>query len=290
MSSIFDRLVAATPRYRDPLQEIDWNAADPDLPWLPEKMISIANTPVWRTLDDAQRLRVSRVEFARLCAAGLWLEGLLVHRVTHKGFVAADTKETHIILQEVREETGHGLMFLKMIDKSGMGGKHLLGPTRLLTSVAKTLDPEGPGFWAMVYLGESITDNFAIMALRVASEEGEEICPVARQVMKWHHNDEARHIAAAKAMLRAKVDAMSSLERAFFRTVVSVLVKRFLSATLFPSLQSLEALGLAEPQGVWRAAHGDTDRHDMARACADPALATLFKRLASERTAPVDAS
>lgn len=290
MSTIFDRLIAATPEYRDPLQEIDWNAADPDLPWLPEKMISIANTPLWQTLDDAQRLRVSRVEFARLCAAGLWLEGLLVHRVTHKGFVAADTKETHIVLQEVREETGHGLMFLKMIDKAGMGGKHLLGPTRLLTSVAKMLDPVGPGFWAMVYLGESITDNFAIMALRVTSEDGEEICPVARQVMKWHHNDEARHIAAAKAMLHDKLDTMSGVERAFLKAVVSLLVKRFLRATLFPSLPSLEALGLADPEGVWRAAHADADRHVLARACADPALTTLFKRLGQERAAPVDAS
>ena len=88
----------------------------------------------------------------------------MIHRITHAGFVAAETLETQIVLQEVREETGHGLMFLKMIERAGMGGKHLLGPTWLLTSVAKRLDPKGAGFWAMVFIGETVTDIFALKA------------------------------------------------------------------------------------------------------------------------------
>lgn len=276
MSSIFDRLTAAMPTYKDPLSEIDWRNGDQDRPWLPEKMISIAGLPVWKDLDRSQRLRVSQIEFARLCAAGLWLEGMMIHRVTHNGFVAADTTKTHIVLQEVREECGHGLMFMRMIDRAGMSGQHLLGPTRLLTTVAKSLNPERAGFWAMVYLGESITDTFAIKSLRAASDEP--ICPLARQVLEWHHNDEARHIAAARALLSDKIDGMAMIERNAFRILTKLLLRRFLRATLFPSLQSLEAIQVPNAHQVWQQAHADTDRQALATACAESATALISEK------------
>lgn len=281
MSSIFDRLVAAMPAYRDPLEEIDWQNADPDLPWLPEASISISGLPVWQYLDRSQKLRVSQIELARLCAAGLWLEGMMIHRVTHKGFVAADTTKTHIVLQEVREECGHGLMFMRMIDRAGMSGTHLMGPTRLLTTVAKTLDPDSAGFWAMVYLGESITDTFAIKALRAASSEP--ICPNAREVMEWHHNDEARHIAAARALLNDKIGDMTFVERKSFQMLTAFLIKKFLTATLFPSLQSLEAINLPNAREVWKQAHRDPERQRLANACAEPALALISQKFSAQR-------
>lgn len=286
MSSIFDRLTAAMPVYKDPLNEIDWRKADQDRPWLPESMISIAGLPVWKDLDRSQKLRVSQIEFARLCAAGLWLEGMMIHRVTHKGFVAADTTKTHIILQEVREECGHGLMFMRMIDRAGMSGQHLLGPTRLLTTAAKLLDPDRAGFWAMVYLGESITDTFAIKALRAASDDP--ICPLAREVMEWHHNDEARHIAAARALLSDKIDEMSAVDRFAFRLLTKYLLKRFLNATLFPSLQSLQAIQMPNAREVWRQAHDDINRRQLADACAEPAMTLIAQKFAARRPSTVE--
>ncbi|WNJ98950.1 diiron oxygenase [Thalassospiraceae bacterium LMO-JJ14] len=281
MSTIFNRLAAAVPPYKDPMNEIDWAGADPELPWLPDSMISLSSLPVWNELDENKKRQVSRVEFARLCAAGLWLEGLMIHRVTHAGFVAADTLETQIVLQEVREETGHSLMFLKMIERAGMSGKHLLGPTGLLTTVAKMLNPKGAGFWAMVFIGESVTDTFALKALKEADGEGQAICPLARQVMQWHHADEARHIAAAKALLGEKIKAMSAVERAGFRLLTKLLIRRFLSATLFPSLQSLEALQFPNAREVWRQAHRSPAGRSLAESCAEPAMKLIDKRFSN---------
>jgi len=278
MSTIFNRLAAATPAYKDPMTEIDWSADDPDLAWLPESVISLAHLPVWQQLDARQKRRVSQIEFARLCAAGLWLEGLMIHRVTHAGFVAADTLETQIVLHEVREETGHGLMFLKMIERAGMSGKHLLGPTGLLTTVAKMLDPQSAGFWAMVFIGESVTDTFALKALKEAEGQGRAICPLARQVMQWHHADEARHIAAAKALLGEKIKAMSPAQRSGFRLLTKMLIRRFLRATLFPSLQSLEALQIPNAREVWRQAHRNPSGWVLARSCAEPAMNLIDKQ------------
>jgi hypothetical protein len=286
MSTIFNRLAAAAPTYKDPMNEIDWSADDPDLPWLPESVISLAHLPVWQQLDARQKRRVSQIEFARLCAAGLWLEGLMIHRVTHAGFVAADTLETQIVLHEVREETGHGLMFLKMIERAGMSGKHLLGPTGLLTTVAKLLDPRGAGFWAMVFIGESVTDTFALKALKAADSEGMAICPLAGQVMQWHHADEARHIAAAKALLGEKIKAMSAIERAGFRLLTKMLIRRFLNATLFPSLESLEAIQMPNAREVWRQAHRNPKARALAASCAEPAMKVIDRQFSKTETAP----
>ena len=49
-----------------------------------------------------------------------------------------------------------------------------MGDTRLLTKVARRLDPRGAEFWAMVYIGESVTDNFALRALRSDLKKREE--------------------------------------------------------------------------------------------------------------------
>lgn len=139
MTALLRRLADHGSRYRDPLAVVDWSAADDTAPWLPAHLLSLAGLAVQREMSPEELVRLSRVEFARLCAAGLWLEGLLITRVTAAGFPATSAAETRVILQEVREETGHGLMFLEMIRRAGLEDVPLLGPTRLLSAVARRL-------------------------------------------------------------------------------------------------------------------------------------------------------
>ncbi len=286
MSKIFDKLSKLAAHYRDPIAEVPWDQDDPSRPWLPDGMVSLAGQGAWQDLDTESRRKIAKVEFARLCAAGLWLEGLLIHRVTHQGFVAANATETRIVLQEVREEAGHGLMFLEMIDRAGMSGVPLLGPTRFLTWVAKRLDPDSAAFWAMVYIGESVTDTFALKALRVAEREDDPVCPVPRAVMELHHRDEARHMAAAKALIDTKLSAMGPLGRLAFRAVVRVLIGRFLQATLYPTPASLRAVGIDNPVAVARAVRRDPAWRRIAAECAAPSMALIQGRLRTTRTAP----
>ena len=274
MTTIVERLGRLGAAYRDPFAELDFAAADPSLPWLPLDILSVGALPMAAGMSEAERLRFSQIEFARLCAAGLWLEGLLISRVTRQGFVAARTAETRVILQEVREETGHSLMFLEMIDRAGLSGVELLGPTGLLTWVAHRLDPAGAEFWAMVYIGESVTNCFVQRALRSAAD-GAALCPLARQVMTLHHKDETRHIAAARAFLEARVAAMGSARRRAFAATLGFLLERFLGATLYPTAASLDALGIADADGVARDVRASPERRRLARACAEPSLALI---------------
>jgi hypothetical protein len=274
MTAIVERLGQLGAAYRDPFTELDFAAADPSLPWLPLDLLSIGALPMATGMSEMEKRRFSQIEFARLCAAGLWLEGLLISRVTRQGFVAARTAETRVILQEVREETGHSLMFLEMIDRAGLSGIQLLGPTRLLTWVAHRLDPAEAEFWAMVYIGESVTNSFVQRALRLASD-GAALCPLARQVMVLHHRDETRHIAAARAFLESRIAAMGPMRRRAFAATLGFLLGRFLTATLYPTAASLDALGFADPEGVADAVRACADRHRLARACSEPSLALI---------------
>lgn len=276
MSAVIRRLGDAGARYRDPLAAVEWHGADPALPWLPASLAPTSGIEVPADLADDFRLRFNRAEFARLAAAGLWLEGLLISRVTAKGFLAHRTDEARVMLQEVREESGHGLMFLEMIERAGLSGVHLLGPTGLLTWIAHRLDPAAAEFWAMVFIGESVTDTLAVKALK-AADAGEAICPVARQVLQLHHRDEARHIAAARRLMDARVAAMSRVDRFFFARTLRFLLNRFLEATLYPTPASLRALGVTKPGRAARRARKCPERRRLAAACAEPALDLLTR-------------
>lgn len=262
--------------YRDPFADLDFTAADATKPWLPPELLSLAKLPEYSALNENDRVRLSRVDFARLCAAGVWLEGLLMSRVTARGFVGVPPAEARVMLQEVREEAGHSLMFVEMIERAGLSGIALLGPTRLLTWIAGRLRPEYAEFWAMVYIGESVTNNFVARALR-ASASGERICPLARQVMALHHREEGRHIAAARALLEARLGRMGALRRHAFGVLFRWLLERFLAATLYPTAASLAAAGIGRPRRVARAARRCDARQRLARACADPAIAFMAR-------------
>ena len=278
MSRALRQLAERGAGYRDPMAIIDWSASDPARPWLPPELLSLAGLPAQAAMDNDMLNRFSRVEFARLCATGLWLEGLLISRVMKDGCLTTRPAEARIMLQEVREEAGHSLMFVEMIDRAGLGGVPLLGDIGLLTWVAHRLHPDSAEFWAMVYIGESVTDSFALKALRA---EEDAICPLAREVLQFHHKDEARHIAAARAFLKARVDAMSAPRRWLFRATLRFLLKRFLRATLYPTEASLRTMNIPDPKGAARAAARSPERHAFAEDCARSAMQFIERTVAA---------
>lgn len=272
MSAPLARLAALGGVYSDPAAAIDWRDADPTRPWLPPDLLSLAALGP-RADDAALVLRFSRIEFARLCAAGLWLEGIFISQLTRKGTLATAPEDARLMLREVREEAGHGLMFLEAIARAGLRGVDLLGPTRLLTWIALRLDPARAPFWAMTFIGEAVTDAFATRALK----QGEAICPVARRILWLHHRDEARHIAAARGFVAAKQGGMGALGRRAFPPIMHALVRIFVDAALYPTPQSLAALGLPDPAGAARAARACPRRRAIVRACVQPALESLAR-------------
>ncbi|MEL0106409.1 MAG: diiron oxygenase [Rhodospirillaceae bacterium] len=277
MMSKLDRLGEHGADYKDPLSVVDWSATSPSLPWLPPSLLSLAGLDAQKNMSAEALARFSQIEFARLCAAGLWLEGLMISRTTSEGFPVTNINEARVMLQEVREESGHGLLFLEMIERAGLSGVELLGPKRLLTWISHKLSPASPEFWALVFIGESVTDTFTVKALQLSQKQGNGICPVAHQVLSLHHRDEARHIAAARTLLGARVQKMSLVRKQIFNQALRHLLPQFLTATLYPTSASLEVLGFSRPYHIVKAVRACPVRQRIVEACAAPALEALAR-------------
>ena len=144
----------------------------------------------------------------------------------------------------------------------------------LLSAVARRLCVDDTEFWAMVLIGESVTDGLAVRALRESRGENA-LCPVARQVLELHHRDEARHIAAARTFIEARSARMGWARRARFACMVRWLLRHFLRATLYPTRESLQLLGVDDPHAVQRQALACPRRRKLANELAAHPLAVL---------------
>lgn len=270
MSARLDRIAGHGDARAEPYVTVDWARADPDRPWLPPDLLGVACLGA-RAAESEMIRRLSRLEFAQLAAAGLWLEGLFIARIGRLDLLSLKAAEARVLLQEIREEASHSLVFLEAIEQAGLGGVELLGPRGVVDWLARRLDPARAPFWAMTFLGESVTDAFAIRALR--SEQT--ICPAAQQILRAHHRDEARHIAAAKAMAEERLANLSRLDRLSFAPVMTVMLRSFLRATFYPTVSALRAIGIADAEAAAAAARACPRRRAVVDACAAPALATL---------------
>ena len=275
MNAALDRIAKHGRYYNDPITAIDWQVADAERPWLPKGLL--LGPDVQAAMEDDQFIALSRAEYTRLCAAGLWLEGLLINRVTESGLMGLEMEEARVMLQEIREETGHSLMFLEMIDRAGHDDRPRLEGTRLLTAIAKRLRIETPEFWAMVFIGETVTDTFAMKALKLSKPADDAICPVAEQVLALHHREEARHIAAARQFLATRISRMSRHRRWVFARTLRWLLNMFLEATMYPSSESLHRAGVPDADNLVQRLRRDPWRQEMAAACAAPAVSLLTR-------------
>lgn len=264
MAAALERLLALGEVYVDPVSVVVWEQADAQRPWLPAHLLSIQG------LSRQERLKLSRIDFARLATARMWLDGLLIHCISTGGFVRTDFATTKVALQQVRDEAGQGLLMLRLLEKAELAGIEVLGQSRLLSRLARRLNPDGSEFWAVVFLCQSSLDALVARTLR----EDDGICPMARQILELQHRDQARHVSAARVLLEKRLAGAGWLRRRLMALRLGRLSVRFLDAVLSPTPASLAALGFANPENL-AAGHRAPGHEALAAACAAPALLAL---------------
>ncbi len=265
MTVALERLLAQGEVYVDPMSVVVWEQADSDRPWFPTHMVSIQGLP------HETMLKLSRLDFARVALASVWLKGLTAARVAQRGLLSGPTADARLILQELREEAGHALMFLRVAELAGLPEEAVSEQARAMEPLTHRLRADGPALWAWAYLGEAVTDALVTKALR----EGEDICPVARQVMQLHHREQTRRIATCKAILSERLKRTGWLRRKGVAMLLPLLLRRYLKAMLFPGGAALAAAGVGDPHATARALLKDSARRAMASSCTAAALTTL---------------
>lgn len=261
--------------YDDPLAKIDWSALDCAQYWLPQAAISLAGVPAFGAFDEQARMRLSQYEFINFIDAGIWLEGLFMTRIAAAArHTRADLTSLKYRLHELREEAGHSLMFVQVMEQSGLPLAKPSPRPWLANMFGRYAPMESTPFWLAILLGEDIPDRLN----RYIRRHAEGVCPAIVQVSTAHLIDEARHIAYARELLAGRIARMSAWQRQTLAWLLRPLLDEFLTLFYFPRPEIYELAGLY-PGKYWaRQARTCAKRRRFVRECINPTLSMLQQR------------
>lgn len=267
--SLLRQLAANSTPYRDPLAVISWGELDAADYWLPPAALSLHGVPEFEALPETTRLRVSQYEFLGILQAALWLERIFMERVTRSLRGTASRPEYAYLLHELREEAGHSLMFLELVERSGLPLPEFPGfsPSRLAEWLGRHGRRAGTLFWLAVVIGEEVPDKLN-RVLRLSAPSA--VNPVVRQMCALHVTDEARHIAYARNALEASIAAAGPGARLWLRPLINFLFRAFVDAFYFPRPMLYEMAGLAPGREWRRRARANPHRVEFIRQCVAP--------------------
>ena len=256
--------------YQDPLGSLPWETLGADGWWLPPAAISLAGMDAFEAQPETVRRRLSRLEFLGFLDAGLWLEGIFMERIVRSLPSRGTTAERMYHLHELREEAGHSLMFLQLMEKSGL---HLprKGISRpwLIDLLGRRLPARGALFWLSVVVGEEVPDRLNRAIRRLGSQD---VHPLVRQMCTLHIIDEARHIAHARDALEHALQTMGKRRRRLLTPLVDAYIRRFVDTFYLPCAAVYELAGLT-PGTRWRElARRNPARRDFVLECVGPTL------------------
>lgn len=234
-------------RYRDPLAAVDWTRLDREAFWLPEPALSLYGLAAWDDLALDVRRRLSQYEFINVMHAGLWLERVFMQRLTRRLSSRLASAEYEYFLHEMREESGHSLMFLRAIEASGLPvPAEAWRPPVLADWLARRAPAGGVLFWAATVVAEDVPDKFN---RHLRALDG--INPAVRDICTVHCIDEARHIAAARAQLEAALQDRPRALPLLLSPLLRLLVRQYARVFYVPPARFYELSGL--PHGErWR--------------------------------------
>jgi para-aminobenzoate N-oxygenase AurF len=211
------RLLRASAEHSyDPDVEIDWDAPlAPDKYFVPPHRVSLYGTDLWETLDEPQRITLSRHEAASIAGLGVWFETILMHLLI-RDYYAQDPTAAHAqyALTEVADECRHSIMFGRMIDKLGT---RVYRPEGFNQALGKWIAAtgRGPRMFAAILICEEILDTLQREAMA-----NEQVQPLIRMVSRIHVVEEARHVRYAREELARQVRLAGRGRLAFDKLVI----------------------------------------------------------------------
>jgi len=197
---LLQQLSANSDPYRDPLAALDWRSLSLNHYWLPPEALSLHGLAEFNALSEAAKIRLSQYEMLGHAQAGVALERIFLELTASRLGNARQSAECAYLLHEMREEAGHGLMFLKLGAASGLTLPDWRAALPRMARPASRVLGSGPIYWAMLVMGEDIPDKLNRFVRRQACTR---LSPLIRQMMTLQMVDEARHIAYARQRLDA---------------------------------------------------------------------------------------
>ncbi|MCB0976259.1 MAG: diiron oxygenase [Acidimicrobiales bacterium] len=171
----------------------------------------LASTDWYRAQDAAVQQAVGLHRIAAAMKVGMQFENLLQRGLLSYAMrMDNGDPEFRYCQHEVIEEAQHSMMFQELVNRTGLPVEGMPVGIRTLATIAvpiiNRLAPEL--FFVLVLGGEDPIDYLQRRQLREGTTH-----PLIERVMRIHVNEEARHIAYARTVLKERVPALSRTRR-----------------------------------------------------------------------------
>lgn len=253
----------------EPVVDIDWDAPlDPDKFYLPPRLVSLYDTPMWDEMTREQQIELSRQELVNTLSAGIWFENILnqslLRTILHED---PTSRSTHYKLTELGDETRHMVMFGKAIERIGAKPVRPRLLHRWIINSLPLAFQRGSMLWIAALIGEEIFDS-----LQRQMMDDPELQPIIQRLMRIHVTEEARHIQFARDGARKRVQTMPRFNKWFMANINGLggYFFRFLFSNPIPYART----GL-DPHRARAMARRSLHRHEIQRAGFAPLAAFL---------------
>ena len=158
-----------------------------------EPVVSLNGTGLWRELDEDTRKLVSFWDAVAFFSANIHGETGLIQGIAARLNAPGHEDVTPYLHHMLDEENKHSVYFTEFCRR--YGGR--MYPDRMLTLAADPAESADFLFFARVYLFEDVVD-----CLNRVMAADETVHPVARWINANHHQEERRHLAFGRNMVR----------------------------------------------------------------------------------------
>ncbi|MCM0622073.1 AurF N-oxygenase family protein [Nocardioides bruguierae] len=249
---------ASVDHHFDAFTDIDWDdpalaVRDDDPRWrLPEADV-LGGTDWYRSLPEAEQIRIGLYRQACVAKVGLQFEQLLISGIMNFTFALPNgSPEFRYSTHEATEECHHTQMFQQLVNRTGAdvdGGTRFFRATAMLLPLVARKYP-AIFFWG-VLAGEEPIDHAQKAVLRA----GENTHPLLRRIMQIHVAEEARHIGFAHQYLEHTSAKLGRGERFVMSLLVPVLMRWLCNEIVVPSKKAQRDMGIPADvmkQVYWR--------------------------------------
>lgn len=237
-------------RYLDPDEAVPGGPGPGQI--VPDELLSIGGLPdVLARLTPEQKIRLSREEVAALASEGIRFEAALTAGFAlHLADVRKVTDPRLVyILHEIGEESRHSRLFIRLVDGLGASARNpfLSGVPGYIRSRAIRFAIKRPVLlYTLILAGEEIPDLIQKLAAEHPDTDA-----FMREVSKYHRQEEARHLAFARAVLPEEWARASAFDKALVRWVAPIIVAEMFNILIHPGVYKTVGLPAFK---TWRAA------------------------------------
>lgn len=244
LDEVANRLSAISRQHRYDVHRIfDWpDTLPPDRYWISPELMTCYGTAVWDELDEATRLRLSHLESLNFFSLNIHLIRDLIGDVADRIYTTRFPCVSEFFHDFIAEENDHAWFFATYCQRYGgkiYPPKAIAGGTPDAHDVLRDLTVFG-----RILIAEEVCDFFnTVMA---ADQRLPEIC---QEINRVHHQDEARHIAFGRQMMRALSQEASRIAGPEQLAVVGDYLARYITmcVRLFYNRDVYRDTGLPDP-------------------------------------------